>query len=113
MEINGNITGLLQVRKVVEIDEIGSKIIDWENVEEFEDGVLDLMGQTTNRDKFYSKIEESTHIFMCDYKPLDKEVRKTKDKRMIIDDEEYEVLLIDDPLNLHRHYEIYLKYVGG
>lgn len=110
--IGGNITGLLQVKKVIGVDEIGCNILDWETPTSFL-GFLDLMGQTTNRDKFDSKIEESTHIFICDYKPLDKEIRKASNVRMEIDNELYDVLYIDDPMNLHKHYEIYLKYVGG
>ena len=25
----------------------------------------------------------------------------------------YEILLIDDPMHMHEHLEIYLKYIGG
>jgi hypothetical protein len=25
----------------------------------------------------------------------------------------YDVLLIDDPMNLHQHIEVYLQFVGG
>ena len=32
---------------------------------------------------------------------------------MLINGEVYEVLLYDDPVQLHEHLEIYLKYVGG
>lgn len=107
--IGGNITGLLQVKKSNTKNAIGERVINWETSNELT-GYLDLMGQTTNRNNFSSKIEESTHVFIGDYVKLDK---KVENKRMVIEDEIYEVLLIDDPMNLHQHIEIYLKYVGG
>jgi len=36
-----------------------------------------------------------------------------EDRRMLINDEVYDVLYIDDPMNLHQHLEIFLKYIGG
>ena len=32
---------------------------------------------------------------------------------MIINDSVYNIQLIDDPMGLHQHLEIYLKYIGG
>ena len=31
----------------------------------------------------------------------------------VIDGNIYDILLIDDPMRMHKHLEIYLKYVGG
>lgn len=107
--IGGNITGLLQGKNSFEKNSIGEKIPKWETINELW-GFLDYMSQTTNRNNFKTKLEESTHVFICDYQKLDK---KAENKRMIVDDEVYDVLLIDDPMNLHEHLEIYLKYVGG
>ena len=107
--IGGNIKGLLQVKNDSGRNEIGECVLSWETLHELT-GFIDLMNQTTNRNKFLTKIEESTHIFICDYLAIDK---KTENKRMVIDNEVYDVLLIDDPMNLHQHLEIYLKYVGG
>ena len=33
--------------------------------------------------------------------------------RFIIDGEKYDVLFIDDPMNLHKQLEVYLKFTGG
>lgn len=33
--------------------------------------------------------------------------------RMVVDGKVYEILLIDDPMHMHEHLEIYLKYIGG
>ena len=110
-KIGGNITGLLQAKNGFEKNSIGEKIPKWETSNELW-GFLDFMGQNTSntRNNFKTKLEDSTHIFICDYQKLDK---KAENKRMIVDEEVYDVLLIDDPMGLHEHIEIYLKYVGG
>ena len=36
-----------------------------------------------------------------------------ENSRIVIDREIYEVKMYDDPMRLHEHMEIYLKYVGG
>lgn len=107
--IGGNIKAVLQVKKEGLTNEIGEKIVEWKTSKELW-GYLDLMNQTTNRNNFNTKLEESTHIFICDYTPINKSV---EDKRMIVDGLVYEVLLIDNPINLNQHLEIYLKFTGG
>ena len=37
----------------------------------------------------------------------------SENARMMIDGLVYDVLLIDNPLNMNEHYEIYLKFIGG
>lgn len=107
--IGGNIVGSLQVNQGVSYNIIGEQEVSWETTHELI-GFLDMQGQTTNRTNYQTKLEESTHVFICDYVVLDKNV---ENKRMSIDGEIYEVVHIDDPMNLHQHLEIYLKYVGG
>jgi hypothetical protein len=46
---------------------------------------------------------------MCDYVAID---RKVSNKRMVINGNVYDVLMIDNPMELNQHLEIYLKYVG-
>ena len=46
------------------------------------------------------------------------DIRETVDvtsdnARMIVNGEVYEILLIDDPMNMHDHLEIYLRFIGG
>jgi hypothetical protein len=44
----------------------------------------------------------------------DKPVDVTSENaRMVIEGLVYEILLIDNPMNMNRHLEIYLRYVGG
>ena len=107
--INGNIKALLQEKKEIGVNVIGERIQEWVTIIELK-GFLDFQGQSTNRTTYETKLEESSHLFICDYKKLDK---KIENKRLVVENEVYDVLLIDDPMNLHQHLEIYLKYVGG
>lgn len=99
---------------------------------------LDLSGGESKYTTYNAKIQESTHIFLCDYQTFkglsgewvwdtlnfisgeistltsDKKVDVTSENaRMLIDGLIYQIMLIDDPTNLHQHLEIYLKFVGG
>lgn len=107
--IGGNTTGLLQVKSAISYNAIGEKELSW-NTTNTLTGWLDMQSQLANRNTYYTKLEESTHIFMCDYVELD---RTVENKRMLINNEVYDVLYIDDPMNLHQHLEIFLKYIGG
>lgn len=77
-------------------------------------GVLDLTGADVSH-QLMRRVEDAEYIFLCDYFDLQVEGEKlgTENSRLVIDGEIYEVLLYDDPLRLHEHLEIYLKYVGG
>ena len=33
--------------------------------------------------------------------------------RMMVNSKPYDVMLIDDPMEMHKQIEIYLKYTGG
>ena len=105
--IGGNITAILQRQNGLEINAIGERISAWEDAQTIR-GFLDL----TSGDSKYTydaKLQDSTHVFICDYTPID---RKTEDKRLKVNGLVYDVLLIDDPMELHQHLEIYLKFVG-
>ena len=105
--IGGNTDAILQQKNGSSTNEIGEKIHIWLDVQQLT-GWLDM----TAGDSKYThdaKLQESTHIFMCDYVPID---RKPDDKRLMVNDVQYDVLFIDDPMELHQHLEIYLRYVG-
>lgn len=117
--IGGNVDAVLQVSTTTK-NEIGEKVQNWHNAVEFT-GFLDLVSETTNRTTYNAKIQESTHIFICDYKPIPatlmvdgKTVKvSAENARMVANSQRYDVKLIDDPMELHQHLEIYLKYTGG
>lgn len=117
--MNGNTTALLQVKTTTK-DKIGAAVTSWVTVAELQ-GFLDYQSGDASIGSFKAKIQETTHLFICDFKPIPKEIviegksYKVNDEstRMVADSQEYNVLHIDDPMNLHKHLEIYLKYTGG
>lgn len=74
-------------------------------------GYLDLAqgfganGENTNLNAF---LQESTHILITDYR------EDIKNKNWIIDSKNnrYDIVLVDDPVSMHDHLEIYLKFIG-
>lgn len=107
--IGGNKKALLQQKTSASFNEIGERINTWETIEELI-GFLDMQGQSTNSSNYRTVLEQSTHIFICDYYPISREV---EDKRLMIDNKVYELVYIDNPMELNQHLELYLKYVGG
>lgn len=106
--IGGNIEAVLQTKSGFKTNAIGERITEYEDVKTLW-GWLDL----SNGDSKYTydaKLQESTHIFICDYTAID---RKAENKRLTVNGFVYDVLLIDDPMELHQQLEIYLKYIGG
>jgi SPP1 family predicted phage head-tail adaptor len=106
--IGGNIEAVLQQKDGSTTNTIGERIPAWKDVQTLT-GWLDLQTGDSKYSTYDTKLQESTHVFLCDYAPID---RKTTDKRLVVNGLVYDVLLIDDPMELHQHLEIYLKYVG-
>lgn len=110
--IGGNIAGVLQLKETTENNEFGEKVSSWTNKGVFF-GWLGLQGGDSKRGIYNAKIEESTHVFLCDYnEELYNYSNDTHDKRMILKNAVYDVLLIDNPDELNEQLEIYLKKVG-
>lgn len=107
--IGGNIIGKIYQKVDNGLNEIGEKVIDWEITNSLK-GWLDLASGSSERSLFDTKIQNSTHIFICDYVDVD---RKVENKKMVINNLEYDILLIDNPMELNQHLEIYLKFIGG
>lgn len=109
--IGGNTTALFQIKSVTTTNEIGQKVTKWQDIQSVT-GFLDLAGGDSKYTTFNAKVQESTHIFISDYVQLDASI-KTENSRVIVDGSRYDVMLIDDPMELHQQLEIYLKYTGG
>ena len=107
--IGGNTSGILQVKSSLKnaFGEINKSWIDYQNLVGFLDFVS---GDGSYKSNFKGDVEETTHIFLCDHVELSVEPTQC---RMIIDNKTYDVLLIDDPMGLHEHLEIMLKYNGA
>lgn len=91
-------------------DDNGKKIEQYKQVLNPIVGWLDLMSGDSNYD-YKAKIEDSTHIFICDYINLSTvDVEKS---RALIDNRVFDIKYIDNPMELNQHLEIYLKLIGG
>ena len=107
-DIGGDTIMTLQT-KTVPRNVIGEQVPVWTDAAALT-GWLDLMNGTSSRRTFDTKLQESTHIFLASYVPLDVTPETC---RAVIGGQVYDVLLIDDPMGMHEHLEVYLKYTGG
>lgn len=107
-DIGSNIELVLQTKETQK-NTIGEKISLWLDTETLT-GFLDLSSGSSSYSTYNAKIQESTHIFLCDYVKLSVTAENC---RAVIGGQVYDVLLIDDPMGMHEHLEIYLKFVGG
>ena len=108
--INGNINGLIQVCTATK-NAIGESVKSWTDVQTLH-GWLDFSSGEARYTNFNAKIQESTHIFICDYVQLDSRIT-SENSRIVINNQVYDVVMIDNPMELNQHYEIYLTYTGG
>ena len=111
-KIGGNKTIELQIKTAVE-NEIGEQVESWETVDTLE-GFLDLSSGDSKYNNYSAKIQESTHFFIGDYKTLDPRI-KVENLRVFDPQKQelYDVMLLDNPMELNKHWEIYLKFTGG
>lgn len=117
--IGGNIKAVLQVSTTTK-NEIGERVPAWHDVVVLT-GFLDLQSGDSKYTNHNAKIQESTHIFICDYTPipatLEVEGKTVKvsveNARIVTLTQKYDVMLIDNPMELNKHLEIYLKFTGG
>lgn len=107
--IGGNITAEIQVFASVE-NEIGEYEKSWETAKTLT-GFLDMRSGDSKYQSYDTKLEESTHIFLADFTPLDGIT--AENSRMLIKGKVYDIMLIDNVMELDEHYEIYLKLTGG
>ena len=104
--IGGNATAILQA-KTSSKNAFGEKVEIWTEVTSIT-GFLDFTGgDGSYKSNFKGSVEETTHLFICDYVGID--VKPTQ-CRMVIDNKVYDVLMIDNPMQLNQHLEIMLKY---
>lgn len=109
--IGGNTTGIIQLKDYSTKNEIGEYEHDMENSFSLV-GWLGLQNGESKFSNFNAKIEESTHVFLCDYDP-DVYSIADEDAIMIIKGFVYDILLIDNPDEMDEQLEIYLRKVGA
>ena len=110
--IGGNIKAIIQVYTSSK-NEIGENVQTWADAQTVK-GWLDLQSGEARTNTFNAKIQESTHIFICDFVPLDNRIT-AESSRMVINGKRYSILLIDNPMELGSgsQLEFYLKFTGG
>lgn len=116
--IGGKTIGTVQVSVAVK-NAIGEGEKAWADVFNHA-GWLDLQSGDSKYSTNKAKIEESTHVFLCDYHSgiyaltiPDEKTKAVPDVRMIIKGMVYDVLLIDNPMEMNEQLEIYLRKVGA
>lgn len=108
--IGGNITASIQIRSITE-NIISEAVPNWNTVQDLT-GWLDLSSGDSRYTTYNTKLQESTHIFIADYVPLSEEI-KAENSRLLVNGKAYDILLIDNPMELNQQLELYLKYTGG
>ena len=110
-KIEGNTVCVLQTMGSVTTNAIGERVATWVDTYEFK-GILSYQAGESKYTTNKAKIEESTHVIVCDY---DSEIYAFADQntRIIAKGKMYDVLHIDNPDELDEHLEIQLRFVGG
>lgn len=108
--IGGNITGIIQT-KTTKKNAIGESEQTWADAFTFA-GWLGMQSGEKKYSTFLAKLEESSHVFLCDFHPGIYALAD-QDTRMIIKGKMYDVLLIDNPDEMDEQLEIYLRRVGA
>lgn len=105
--ISGNIIGTIE-KKTTITNDIGESVPGWIPFVTLK-GWLDLASGESRYTMYNSKVQESTHIFICDYQKI---TIKPEQCRMVIEGKAYDVLVIDNPMEMGEHLEIYLRYTS-
>ena len=108
--IGGNTSGAVQVNTAAK-NAIGEREKKWFDAFNHV-GWLGLQSGDSNYSTHKAKVEESTHVFLCDYHSGIYALAD-QDTRMIIKGFVYDVLLIDNPDEMDEQLEIYLRKIGG
>ena len=108
MVIGGNTVLALQTKTTTK-NAIGESVPAWTTAQSLT-GWLDFSNGESKYSNYNAKIQESTHIFICDYEPV---TLKAEQCRAVVNGNTYDVMVIDNPMELDEQLEIYLKYTGG
>lgn len=105
--IGGNINLILKQKNTIK-NGIGENVLSWVDYKTIH-GFLDFATEATGRTNYNSKIVDSSHVFICDYVEINKPLTELK---AYCNNKEFDITYIDDPMNLHKHLEIFLSYIG-
>ena len=106
-KIKGNI--YIQLQEIITTKSaIGEDVETYENYLSTIKGWLDMNSGDTKYSTYNSAIEESSHVFLCDYQPINK---AAKNLSAVINEKRYDVTYIDNPQERNYHLEIFLRAV--
>ena len=108
--IGGKTIGVIQTNTAVK-NAIGEGEKKWADAFS-QVGWLGLQAGDSKYSTNKAKLEESTHVFLCDFHSGIYAL-KDQDTRMILKGFVYDVLLIDNPDEMDEQLEIYLRKVGA
>ena len=109
--IGGNKQAEIQISTTTD-NVIAEQVKEWETVQTLK-GWLDTQGGDSKYTTYNAKMQESTHIFLADYVELDNRIKNAENSRAVIDGKVYDIMLLDNPMELNLQWEIFLKYTGG
>lgn len=115
--IDGNIFARIEAKTTTK-NSIGEAVESWSDVGMVW-GWLDYASGQNDVQKFNAKVQDTTHYFLCDFDKWQVATGKaeipvtSENSRLVINNDVYNVLMIDNPMNLNQHLEIFLKFVGG
>lgn len=110
-KVKGNTPFVIQKQGEFAVNAIGEKEQTWVDTVTFF-GVLGLQTGDSKYTNYNAKIQESSHVLVCDFEP-DIYALADINTRLICKGRTYDVLYIDNPDELDEHLEIYLRLVGG
>lgn len=116
--IGGNTQAIIQMKQFTRDangkyvrNSVGEIVMTWVNMQTLK-GWLDLASGDSRYSTYNAKIQESTHFFISDYVPIDSRIT-AENSRMMVNGKLYDIVLIDNPMELNAQLEFYLKYTGG
>lgn len=110
-KIGGKTIGIVQTKSEVWQNEIGEREQAWSDTFAIV-GWLGLQSGDSKYNIHNAKVEESTHVFLCDFHS-GVYALADQNTRMVIKGFVYDVLLIDNPDEMDEQLEIYLRRVGA
>ena len=110
--IGGNLIATFQKFTTTKKNAIGENVREWSDVIQ-KKGFLDYVTGDTLNNTYNARIQESTHLLICDYFDFNALGITSENARIIIEGQIYSVQIIDDPMGRNQDLEVYLKYTGG
>lgn len=108
--IGGNTKAIIQVKTVTK-NAIHEHVVTWQDAQTIK-GWLDLASGDSGTMTYNAKIQESTHFFISDYVKLTDGIT-AENARMVVNGKVFDIVLIDNPMEMNQQLEFYLKYTGG